>query len=467
MHERGTPSGAPGWGSFLPCWKAEFANGDAHRLRVDLPRTSWGPFLVEFRFRAGRCRFRAESLELLCEFPDNFEELAFLESQFSGILDAMLSQLLVPDRAGDALFVDPARSGGIWLTAISRLGATAAALSVGRVPRATRIDLGYTFLRTGEQKREAQDLFYEFQRWLPDHFRIGGVGSARQRGVLAVKVHPTELWFLRYPLSLFCQFGFGEFAQYESVHWIATGRSLTETAVNRQQAEGEMSDTVTFLHGLVVVINTYQQHLSAGDGPLVKDATDLVLELLKLFRKVNYPPRTLSLRWFLNPSIEELRRTLLDTQTRFLYADFEASAGEWELGDSWRSPVQIQPDGKRPTAVIFDFAGLEGRLSHIRLMRVFHCNSVFDPGDHSGAQPADHTSIVGRLLSCGVQFVEGGMTVETYADFLCTLIELFFRRSDFRLILQMSDLEGQCDLAALVARANIVLTARFRESVAA
>jgi hypothetical protein len=320
--------------------------------------------------------------------------------------------------------------------------------------------MSYTLMNTGEQKCCVEDLYQQFGDW------FGGAGfsnpTARTERMLTVKVNPDELWFLRFPLSVFSQLRYGEWGAYKTVEWIVTNRGFVQYGRERAQMHMEVTQAARLLADSVVVINTYHEH---GDNELCQQGTRLCLELLARLQQVEFPSGPVSLRWYLNPTAEVLSRLLADRQTVYFFADFEASSGVWELGDGprldWSDPCEMTainaPVLAAPTASprqIFPLQYDASTLAHIRLMRVFHCNSVFDPFRASVGprEPADQHSLVRRLLEAGVQRVEGGMTEESLLDYQCALIELLSQSPQIKFVLRFKCLEAGLDPAQLMTR---------------
>jgi len=118
----------------------------------------------------------------------------------------------------------------------------------------------------------------------------------------------------------------------------------------------------------------------------------------------------------------------------FVFADFEASSEVWELGQgprkSWNA---LQNSGERSwdeNSEIFEVNSLRNQL-HTSSDAHFSLQFDIYPYKSDGRQPADDRSIVRKLLNTGAFYVEGGMTPETYLDYLCALIEMFCKREDY------------------------------------
>jgi hypothetical protein len=308
-----------------------------------------------------------------------------------------------------------------------------------------------------DQRDDLERLFADFQAWLGDGF-LGGRSPNPGRKLLSIKVDSGALWFLRFPLSAFCHLGYGSLAAYRDVEWIVSAKSFLQSCHERVVMEKELLDLTSVIQHSVVILNEYQEH----DTKLCKSGTDLVVQLLSCLRDIELQTGTVSLRWYCNPTAAHVTDILVNPETYYFFADFEASSGQWEPGQgeyqSWDGGADQQPRTREgaPSPEFIALEGLDNRLRHIRLMRVFHCNSIFDlsKAPIDWREPADSHSIVRRILDCGVQRVEGGMTEESYCDYLCSLIYLFYRAEHFRFALQFKLLERGFDPNQMTARVN-------------
>ena len=97
---------------------------------------------------------------------------------------------------------------------------------------------------------------------------------------------------------------------------------------------------------------------------------------------------------------------------------------------------------------------LESGLSHIRIMRVFHCNSIYEYSGDDTSEPGGSGSITMRLLEYGAWRVEGSMTLDNYLEFLSSLINLFFLAGEFATIVRMLCLARGAPYMPLLERAQ-------------
>jgi hypothetical protein len=193
----------------------------------------------------------------------------------------------------------------------------------------------------------------------------------------------------------------------------------------------------------------------------------LLVELLGQFQNIALPSGVVHLKWIMNPTASELRALLLSKSTRFVFADFEASGGVWAMGDGTRrcytnSAAYVCCD--TPEAASFDLDSVRGQLEHVRLMRIFHCNSLYDPYIR-WAEPVDDGTLASALLATGAIFVEGSVTAEPITDFVCTMLGMLLRRADLRAILTAKGLERGGDSSSLIAEANMFVSKRGFQSI--
>lgn len=326
--------------------------------------------------------------------------------------------------------------------------------------RVDDLEDSFTLSAGVEQRQAVEQMFARYCRWACVTGAAVG-GSYGVKGHLIVKVDPDELWFLKFPMAMFCQFGLGNFSGYRAVQTIVTDRTVTQVSAMSAKVEAELASVETFLSGVYVVLNTYQAHLKSF--PELRDFSEFVIEIMKALSDVRFSTGSRTLRWSLNPGADELREILLSSDTRFVFANFEADEGIWELGDGphdcWRSLTETcgqrgEPQPRRE----FPLGDLTGKLGHISLLRVFHCNSIYDP--YKASCPADNGTLARNLLLTEAWFVEGSLTKERYMDHLCVLLHLLLGRSDFQAILKANSRIGKADFSGWLDRANEILRVR-------
>ena len=339
-------------------------------------------------------------------------------ADFCDMLSAMDDEDIEP------LLVTGSRYGFVWLVSAVRTQQGEWDGMLAECPRLENIDTRYGLrMSVDDQERYLRDLFSSFNSWLPEGCPLRNV-SDTNGAVLVARVDPEEMWFLRLPISVYaCSSGY-PLRQYRSLEYIVSGKSLTQYLYERRDTRSGLRHAGTLLRNTVVIINTYP-HLLKVDRAV--RGTELLIEALSLFRDITIDEATLTLRWYLNPSHETIVSVLEDKSVTFFFANFESGNGKWEIGIGPRRSW----DGREPGEVsekeeFFEFAGRSYDLSHIQLMRVYHCNAAFRPAEacRDGRNPADERSIVHQLLAAGARRVEGGLTRESYFDFLRSVIEL-------------------------------------------
>jgi len=370
--------------------------------------------------------------------------------------DTIASKLLVCDPA-EAMLVKTSSSGAVWICLVRGGGSQwhAEAIEVATPPVARSGDTPYAIFRTGQQH---QNLFESHQALID---LLGSVFltlacPTRASVLLRVKVDKDQLWFLRFPLGAFAVLKLKGFAHYYACQWIVTERWISEIARAQAETELEIADPATFFSGAHIVINTYADN--SKDAGWIESARCFVLELLELFRDVEIQGTIMTLRWTLNPRPDLLGEILLSPRTRFLFADFEAGTGIWQTGDGpHRCCVDCNHElsGRAPAA--FDLKQFKDRLCHIRLLRIFHCNSIYSPSRWK-EQPASKNTLARQLLDTGAYFVEGSVSEEPVSYFYCNLLQFLLTRSDLRTILWAKGISGQLNNDELLARANSLMS---------
>ena len=320
-----------------------------------------------------------------------------------------------------------------------------------------RINVDYSVIENDDLLTPARKSYSEFMSWAGTLLR-GSEAVGEPNELLIVKVDPSQLWFLRFPLALYIRFRFGEFSHYGRIQWIVTTRTFAENARDRVAGLALFKSTAALLRHTVIVVNLYREHLQSTCGQQVVRAFRILEGLFSQLQDVVYEGRSVSLRWLINPSAEVIRATLLSPQTKIVLAGFEARSGAWEIA----APIQCLS----PTIVLqehaetgfFDVRELEYRLRHIQLLRVFHCHSAFNGFEASlgEGEPTDRGTLVRQLLNTGAQWVEGGMTEETFLSFAASVVQFVFG-TGLAAVMESRAAEGAVDLPETLRRCNELL----------
>lgn len=386
------------------------------------------------------------SLLLLTIEPIDAASSAFFD-MFHLLVDVIVSKRFVEDSA-ELLLVHPASPAGTWLCSVLR-GPDGWHATAAIVTSPPSIDVAYAISSNASQGEDLAASFEVFQR-------IAGRLLQRPTPLdspvpLRVKVHHSERWFLRFPLGIYIRKRYPGFASHSSCQWIVTERSISSVGQTQRQIEGELADTVAFFSGARFILNTYRHHEQCGDAHQIAEAFSLLVEVLEVLSDINYSGRTMKAHWFLNPPQKQLAEIFLNPESRFIFADFEAGGGVWSLGDG-------APHDERPNhGGEFDLEALRGRLSHIRLMRIFHCHSLFDPYVFKSNPLDDHT-LGAQILATGAFFVEGSLTEEPVVDFVCSVLSFLLGREDVKFVLRMKMIVDLRDLRSLLRKINSLLT---------
>lgn len=372
------------------------------------------------------------------------------------LVDGIVSKVTVHDEA-DLLLVRASSDGRVWLCYMRR-GRDEWYLDALCSDRPSFVSTDYTIASAPEQLQDLSDAHAAFMNFAG---RMLARSTTRtNRVLLRAKVDRSEHWFMRFPLGIFAKFHLEGFESYAACQWIVTERTISSISAAQANTERDLANTICFLSRSHIVLNTYQSHGSAVESASVNKGFDLLLELLGYFQRVALRKERLSLKWTMNPSLDQLYSIMFSPETQFLFADFEAAGGFWTLGDGvhrCHTPCDHLQPSKGQTRV--DLECLRGRLEHIGLMRVFHCNSLYDPYKLR-AEPADDGTIAAALLATKAYFVEGSVTAEPVMDFIATMLNVLLRREDLRAILFAKSLAGECDVSRLIERANALLCKR-------
>ncbi|MFX0198577.1 MAG: hypothetical protein ACFFCW_20850 [Candidatus Hodarchaeota archaeon] len=372
----------------------------------------------------------------------------FLESNFSQFI-GLLSAAFIHLGKEDFLWIEPSSNLKVWIIGIvwdsdKRYWNG----MLAQCKRLTNLDVDFWLIATGQKKRKlaARRLFNSLTEKeglsLPNNFPFCSYNltSSKPRcRQLTIKINPSELWFLSFPIDHFCRFKYGGFSPYKEVEWIITAdKTFVQNIYERIQIRNELRDIRNFLKHSVIILNTYQFF---DKEPIVKEkwreGTELVKEILSLFQDIKVDEEILSLRWHLNPGKGKVSSELLDSKTWYFFGDFHTENGKWQCGkDEWMSFDSFQ----------------KGTLYHIRLMRVFHCHSI-GKIDVCGIHP----SVVPSLLSAGAMRAEGSIMEENYLDYLCSLLSLSIQTQGLRPVLLGKCLEKKIDFNNIIKRTESFL----------
>lgn len=414
------------------------------------------------------CNIQADGIDFSLTSYGANDWARFFDSYFNQFVNLLIAKLLFKDEKEDILWIEQNIAGKVWVLCLLEKECNRWQGQLVERNRPEYIDMDYALMNTCEQKHYINDIFEKFKAWLPEDFLLIFNHSCGRQKILTIKVHPDELWFLRFPLSIFNQLQYAPFTAYSEVEWIVTDKGFTQNTYERARMRAELSDFQGLFEHSVVIVNTYKEHESKK---LYREGTELVIEILQCLQDVNFNTGKSGFRWYVNPSSEKVKQLLLDAQTFYFFADFEASNGQWQMGEgqqrSWNDDLSSSMPETNETSVrqYFSLEDEDLNLSHIRLMRVFHCNSIFDPYEADKREPADNHSIVRHLLNAGAQRVEGGMTEESYFDYLCSLIALFCESKHCGFILKFKCLELAIEFNSLIERVNKFLEACGRDPI--
>ena len=375
----------------------------------------------------------------------------FLNSNFLQFV-GLITAALVGQKQEDFLWVEQSNNGNVWIFGIVWSNEYWEGMLVER-KRLDTLPTDYFLTAERDKKEHATELFLllkskEEGLGLPDSFPFcsdGLILNLLRHRQLTIKVHPSELWFLLFPIDHFCRFQYGQFSSYKEVEWIVTSKSFIQNTYERFQIQKELSDIEKLLKHSVVIINTYPYFDSLPEArEKCREGTAFVVEILNHFQDIEFDTEegleVLSLHWYLNPTKDKIFQLLRDDDIWYFFADFHVKNGMWQLG--------LGPSDS--TSIEFSLNSLkEDDLKHIRLMRVFHCHSVFDPYDSTG-----EASITRLLLDAGALRVEGSMMDEDYFDYLCSLLYLFCHGEGLQFILMGQCLEKGINFSDTLKRVN-------------
>lgn len=356
----------------------------------------------------------------ICITIENSEDWQkFLNSNFLHLMGLIFAALITKGRE-DFLWILPSasNSGKVWIIGIvwNKMKEHWDGMLVER-PRPADLNKSFWFIKHGEESKKEREqcakilfIYLKDRRGfgLPDGFPFCSnslISSQLKDRQLTIKVHNSELWFLVFPIDYFCQFNhYGQFSLYKEVEWIFTlEKSFIQNILERLVIQRELQNVEIFLKHSVVIFNTYYSYWAEKVIEKTKKGTALISKIFSLLQNIEFDTgERLSLRWHLNPTNDIIQKELLDQNTWYFFANFHLENKKWQI-DEGKSEFGI------------DLLVKEG-LSHIRLMRIFHCHSIVTPEGTPSIGPL--------LLESGVQRVEGSIMEEDYLVYLCSLLYL-------------------------------------------
>jgi hypothetical protein len=240
---------------------------------------------------------------------------------------------------------------------------------------------------------------------------------------LSIKLHSSQMWFLLLPFDYFkLVHGYGSFNLYNEVEWVISDeKSVLQNYCERLTIQMELQRVRNFFKCSVIILNIYKHFKEKKPvSKKVKNGARLVCKTLNILQDIKFGGELLSIRWHVNPKLGVIGSELLNHETKYFFANFHTEKGDWQssTGEIVSQSLQLK----------------KGALAHIRLMRVFHCDSVLRV-DATRVYP----SIVSSLLAAGALRVEGGIGKEDCLDFICSLLYLFWDLPGLRMML-----EGRC-----------------------
>lgn len=389
----------------------------------------------------------------------------FLSSNLLQLIGLIFATLIAEEKE-DFLWIEKSNSRKVWILSLIWNRNYWEGMLVERL-RLRPSDLNNTFWFNGENKEQYANELFNFLKdkekgiGLPPDFPFfsDGLISDQQKHTkqLTIKVHPSELWFLLFPIDYFCRFeNYGQFLLYKEVEWMLTlKKSFIQNICQRLVMQNELKNAENFLKHGVIILNIYPKEPSWGKNKRKwQKGTALVKRLMSLCQNVKINDKILSLRWYLNPVKDEIFSELLNNDTKYLFADFHTNQGKWQIGTGGRKTwenLSKAPQKTKDDSLELTFK--QGDLVHIRLARIFQCHSVITL-DSTRVYPR---SINFSLLNAGVWRVEGSIIEESYMDYLCSLLYLFCNPQGLQPILIGKCLEEDVDFMGIMKDVNVFL----------
>jgi len=360
----------------------------------------------------------------------------FVESNLLQVV-GLLSVVWICKGREDFIWIEPGEDNKIWLFGIQwNVDRDVGEAFLVERPKPTQSDWDIEFwlLKTSvgpkRQKSAADKLFNLLKTKdglnLPSaspFFKSVNSSDQPKNRQLTIKLHSSQLWFLLLPFDYFKIVpGYGSFNRYKEVEWIISDeKSVLQNYCERLTIQMELQRVRNFFKCSVIILNIYKHFKEKKQvSKKVKKGTKLVCKIINILQNIKFGDEVLSIRWHLNPTMDVIGSELLNHETKYFFANFHTEKGDWQssTGEGAVQSLQLK----------------KGVLAHIRLMRVFHCDSVIRV-DATRVYPA----IVSSLLGAGALRVEGGIGKEDCLDYICSLLYLFWDLPGLKMLL-----EGKC-----------------------
>lgn len=368
-----------------------------------------------------------EAMSIRTEEPGDWQD--FLKKNFLHFIGLVIATLMAKEKE-DFIWIEPIDNEKVWVLGIVYIGS----LWEGMLAKCSkRDDLDDTFWLIGLEEpkayreKSAFNLFGQLgdENGLPDTFPFLSsalpLGQEEHKRQLTIKVNPSQLWFLTFPIDYFCRLEYGLFSLYGDVEWVVTSdKSFLKNILERMQIQKELQNAENFLRYSVVVLNTYPGESGWKNNEKWIEGTELVIKFLKFLQDIEIRDERFFLRWYLNPTEDEICSELFsEDKTRYFFANFHTVDGRWQLGQGRRESWNKEPGVSQNSNDGFMDRMERWNLFHIRLMRLFHCHSILLP-EATQVDPC----VVPLLLSAGALRAEGSIHEENYLDYLCSLLYL-------------------------------------------
>lgn len=452
--------------TFALQFQSPCAAADLMEISVALPRVQ---FLgenqretLQFTLNLGApCQFcaRSDMAVIHVRISDPSDVAKFLNANLPHLIGLFSALLLVPG-SEDAIWVCSRSAQSVWVLGTKWTDRCTCEAVLAPCNRQTDADNSFYLAPPGARPR----LLPRLHKLLRDPKGLGlpagfpfypdnRTESAGPASALAVKVHPSESWFLSYPIDAFRNERLPGFGQYSLLDWILTeDKTFIQNSCQRALLREELRDERNFLKHSVIVVNTYPRLYSPTICGQCDQGMQLLKQMFSTIQDVAYADETLSLRWYVNPTPGLVHAELTNPNTRYFFASFHVDRGVWQpgTGKSYSSRPGPEPQEVPDLSFVRNL-----RLPHLRLMRLFHCHSIGDP--HS----VSHQPPIGlALLRCGAMRVEGSLGEEDLLDYLCYLLGLLTDEEALGVALVWKCWEEGTNFRELKAKADT-----FRESL--
>ncbi|NII29268.1 hypothetical protein HB364_29585 [Pseudoflavitalea sp. X16] len=357
-------------------------------------------------------------------YTDQESDWTTFESLINGEVEALLERYMLKGKEEDYLWIVKHPDGYYYLFCLAN--STQEEETIGALAKTRIVDLEIALDTTYLEIKPANFSLHEEHivnnfRWLtqedgldlpPDFPMFKKQPLGLEKNKLVIKHGSADAYIAQLPFSYYGRFDLGFFNRYTWMEFISTHKDYLTHLKDWLYIEGKGKNIASFILHAVIIVNAYEHlELESSESADYKACFCLLEKVRASFAKIQIGKTYFPLKLLINPTKEQVLDALESRNTWFVFANFHTEDLKWTLPSRTEDFYQ-------------EVMGLD--LSHILLMRVYHC--------YSFKNASDGKSIGGRFLQKGVKRVEGSIRKQSMADYLEYLLA-FFNQPVFKSLL--------------------------------